>query len=266
MENQPNNLAARVFAGAFADSLAESLGKAIGTPWRLTVLESPELETRHGEPVHFRVSVGGAVSGDCFVEFYQPQITELASKILGHAPSAFADEHKRALEKLISAAMTKAVASLSATYGALTCNVHHVEDLAFGGMFVVPLAASEGEQPDTPVLLYFDGELLAALSSAQSTKDSVKTENASIDSLNLKLVMDVELNVSLRFGQRQLPLREVLELASGSVVELDRQVDDPVELLLDGKVIARGEAVIVDGNYGLRVTEIPQPITSHFIR
>jgi flagellar motor switch protein FliN/FliY len=78
--------------------------------------------------------------------------------------------------------------------------------------------------------------------------------------------MDVELNVSLRFGQRQLPLREVLELASGSVVELDRQVDDPVELLLDGKVIARGEAVIVDGNYGLRVTEIPQPITSHFIR
>jgi flagellar motor switch protein FliN/FliY len=47
---------------------------------------------------------------------------------------------------------------------------------------------------------------------------------------------------------------------------LDRQVDDPVELLLDGKVIARGEAVIVDGNYGLRVTEIPQPITSHFIR
>ncbi len=69
--------------------------------------------------------------------------------------------------------------------------------------------------------------------------------------------MDVELNVSLRFGQRQLPLREVLELSSGSVIELDRMVDEPVELLLDGKVIARGEAVIVDGNYGLRVTEIP---------
>jgi flagellar motor switch protein FliN/FliY len=57
----------------------------------------------------------------------------------------------------------------------------------------------------------------------------------------------------------------VLELTSGSVIELDRQVDEPVELLLDGKVIARGRAVIVDGNYGLRVTEIPQPMTSHFI-
>jgi flagellar motor switch protein FliN/FliY len=78
--------------------------------------------------------------------------------------------------------------------------------------------------------------------------------------------MDVELNVSLRFGQRQLPLREVLELISGSVIELDRMVDEPIELLLDGKLIARGEAVIVDGNYGLRITEIPQPVASHFLR
>jgi flagellar motor switch protein FliN len=63
------------------------------------------------------------------------------------------------------------------------------------------------------------------------------------EQVNLNLVMDVELNVTLRFGQRQLTLREVLELTSGSVVELDRQVEEPVELLLDSKVIARGEAV-----------------------
>jgi flagellar motor switch protein FliN/FliY len=95
---------------------------------------------------------------------------------------------------------------------------------------------------------------------------SADGQKTSTDALNLGLVLDVELSVSLRFGQRQLPLHEVLELGSGSVIELDRQVDDPVELLLDGKVIARGEAVIVDGNYGLRVTEIPQPIASHFVR
>jgi flagellar motor switch protein FliN/FliY len=45
------------------------------------------------------------------------------------------------------------------------------------------------------------------------------------------------------------------------VIELDRQVDEPVELLLDGKVIAKGEAVVVDGNYGLRITEVPQLIS-----
>jgi flagellar motor switch protein FliN/FliY len=74
--------------------------------------------------------------------------------------------------------------------------------------------------------------------------------------------MDVELNVTLRFGKRHLSLREVLELTSGSVVELDRQVDEPVELLLNGKVIAKGEAVVIDGNYGLRVSEVLQPVSS----
>ncbi len=75
---------------------------------------------------------------------------------------------------------------------------------------------------------------------------------------NLDLVLDVELHVTLRFGQRKLSLREVLDLNSGAVVELDRQVDEPVELVLDGRVIARGEAVIVDGNYGLRITQVVQ--------
>lgn len=84
--------------------------------------------------------------------------------------------------------------------------------------------------------------------------------------MNLDLVMDVELNVTLRFGQRQLTLREVLELTTGSVVELDRQIEEPVELLLDGKVIARGEAVVIDGNYGVRVLEVPHPLTPSHLR
>ncbi len=86
------------------------------------------------------------------------------------------------------------------------------------------------------------------------------------ESMNLDLVMDVELNVTLRFGQRQLTLREVLELTTGSVVELDRQIEEPVELLLDGKVIARGEAVVIDGNYGVRVLEVPHPMSTTHLR
>jgi flagellar motor switch protein FliN/FliY len=73
---------------------------------------------------------------------------------------------------------------------------------------------------------------------------------------NLRLIMDVELDLTLRFGQRTLMLSEVADLTTGSVVELDRIVDDPVELLLGERVIARGEVVIVDGNYGLRITEL----------
>ena len=88
----------------------------------------------------------------------------------------------------------------------------------------------------------------------ESTEPQPKTSE------NLDLVLDVELKVTLRFGERKLPLREVLELGSGAVVELDRQVDEPVELILDGRVVARGEAVIIDGNYGLRVTQVIQSL------
>lgn len=69
-------------------------------------------------------------------------------------------------------------------------------------------------------------------------------------------VLDVPLTVTLRFGQRQLTLRELLELNTGSLVELDQQVEEPVQLMLGDRVIARGEVVIVDGNYGMRVLEI----------
>ena len=69
-------------------------------------------------------------------------------------------------------------------------------------------------------------------------------------------VIDVPLMVTLRFGHRHMRLREVLELNTGALVELDRQVEEPVDLILDERVIARGEVVVVDGNYGLRVTEI----------
>ena len=76
---------------------------------------------------------------------------------------------------------------------------------------------------------------------------------------NLQLLMDVELGVMLRFGCRHATLHEVLDLATGAVLELDREIQEPVDLVLNGRVIARGEVVVVDGNYGLRVAEVASP-------
>jgi flagellar motor switch protein FliN len=76
----------------------------------------------------------------------------------------------------------------------------------------------------------------------------------------LDLLMDVELDVTLRFGERHMVLHDILDLNAGSVVELEQNVRDPVDLLVGGKVIARGEVVVVDGNYGLRVKEIVSPL------
>jgi flagellar motor switch protein FliN/FliY len=265
MVNQGNHQAARAFASVFAESLAEALTQASGLPWQLKVLEHPDLSAQQGEAVQFQLTLEGTLEGSFFVEFYERQVRELAAQMGGAPVEILGDDHLEAMQEFIAAATEGLAASLLTDYGEFTCKVERASGLAFGGMLHIPLAASQGDQPDIAAALYFDGHLLSALAT-QPVQDATGTQKASIDPLNLGLVMDVELNVSLRFGQRQLPLREVLELASGSVIEIDRQVDDPVELLLDGKVIARGEAVIVDGNYGLRVTEIPQPMASHFTR
>jgi flagellar motor switch protein FliN len=72
-------------------------------------------------------------------------------------------------------------------------------------------------------------------------------------------LLDVGLGVKLRFGTRRMVLRDVLALSSGLVVELDNELSSPVDLLLDGRVIARGEVVVMDGKYGLRVTHVVDP-------
>lgn len=70
------------------------------------------------------------------------------------------------------------------------------------------------------------------------------------------ILLDVALPVSVSFGKTSLQVREVLKLNTGSIVELDRFVADPVEVIVNNCVIARGEVVVVDGNYGVRINQL----------
>ena len=77
---------------------------------------------------------------------------------------------------------------------------------------------------------------------------------------NYDLLLEVELDAQVRFGSRELELKELLELGPGDVLELDRHVADPADLIVGGRIVARGEVVLVDGNFGLRVTEVAEPV------
>jgi flagellar motor switch protein FliN len=83
--------------------------------------------------------------------------------------------------------------------------------------------------------------------------------SASNLSAGLELLLEVELEATLRFGCRELPLGEILELGSGDVVQLDRHISEPADLIVGDKIVARGEVVLVNGNFGLRVTEVAAP-------
>jgi flagellar motor switch protein FliN len=116
------------------------------------------------------------------------------------------------------------------------------------------------------VRVEMDAELLALFDRRQGPRAQLVPEPnspAGLEQLlregNLDLLLDVELGVTLRFGSRRASLREVLELSPGAVLELNREIQEPVDLLLNDRVIARGDVVVVDGNYGLHIAEVIAP-------
>ena len=76
---------------------------------------------------------------------------------------------------------------------------------------------------------------------------------------NLELVLDVSLNLTVQLGSTELSIKQILELTRGSVIELDRVAGEPVDLLANGKLIAKGEVVVIEDNFGLRITSIVAP-------
>jgi flagellar motor switch protein FliN len=78
-------------------------------------------------------------------------------------------------------------------------------------------------------------------------------------SRTLDVIMDIDLPLVVRFGRTELPLRTLTTLGPGSVIDLGRSPDEPVEILISNRVVARGEVLIMAGNYGVRIQEVVSP-------
>ena len=76
---------------------------------------------------------------------------------------------------------------------------------------------------------------------------------------NLNILLDVKLQLTVELGRTELPIKKVLELTKGSIVTLNKAAGEPVELFANGKLIAYGEVVVIEDNFGLRITHITDP-------
>jgi len=103
---------------------------------------------------------------------------------------------------------------------------------------------------------------VAATNTDENTSSSEeKSQNSSVnlsneEMSNIALIMDVKLPVRVRIGKKKMLLKDVLNMDIGSVIELNQLANDPLEILVDNHVIAQGEVVIVDGNFGVQITSI----------
>jgi flagellar motor switch protein FliN/FliY len=75
----------------------------------------------------------------------------------------------------------------------------------------------------------------------------------------LDVILDIDLPLTVRFGRREMPLHIITALGPGSVIDLGRSPDDPVDVLVSNQLVARGEVVMVGGNYGVRITDVMSP-------
>ena len=93
--------------------------------------------------------------------------------------------------------------------------------------------------------------------------EQAQVENSTANALpglnNLDVVLNIPVDVSLELGRATVDLESLIELSQGSVIELNRLVDEPVDVLVNGKLVAKAEVVVVDNKFGARVTSIVSP-------
>jgi flagellar motor switch protein FliN/FliY len=86
--------------------------------------------------------------------------------------------------------------------------------------------------------------------------DEEPTSKSKEDKENLELILDVPLTITVELGKTKKLIKDILELSEGSIIELDKLAGEPVDILANGKYIAKGEVVVIDENFGVRITDI----------
>lgn len=190
------------------------------------------------------------------VEFGEKESHFFARLLVG-GPVLDASERRGTVEELWRQIVGRATTELRSVLNGGDLDVIPQDPQAWSpGMSFPARILLEGEETPVEIVLHMSENAAGFFVQTVTPVVIAAFGTASTKQQNLGLLLDVPLSVTLRFGERRMPLREILQLSSGAVIELDRRADEPVELLLDEKVIARGSVVVVDGCYGLRVTEV----------
>ena len=201
--------------------------------------------------------LAGPIAGTWYLSITGADAEHLASRVL-MKESASPDEIGEALKELTAQALsgigleapftglsasvgspaTSPVAPGSAA-GSFACRLDEANTLRFGCSFVAGAAAQARPVPVPAPTAAGDGA-----PAAEKMPD------------NLELILDIDMPLTVRFGEALVSIEALSKLGPGSLVELSRQPDDPVDVLINGRLVARGEVVVVAGNYGVRVTQV----------
>jgi flagellar motor switch protein FliN/FliY len=265
----------------WADSLAQVVGQIAGSavPCTLAAEAPGGLAPAGAEDLWALVASSGNLRGEMFLRLAPATVLRLAQTFMSEplAPeAALTADHREAVIELLRQIGGIVASSAKAAWGEIQLLVESAAaapswppaetawllagdegptrmalELGVSAALAAELRSPKSEPAGSAAV---PGAAAAPVSAPAPAPAPAFDPAQSIGALNL--LMDVQLAVTMRFGSRRLLLSEVLELSPGAVVELDRRVQEPVDLLLEGRLVAQGEVVVIDGNYGLRVTEV----------
>jgi flagellar motor switch protein FliN/FliY len=228
-----------------------------------------------------KLNVSGAVDATAMVAIPPNLVTSLSDMMMGEEITNredVGDDDLDANKEIVSNIFGAIGNSLSAQkeMPVLSFSVESIEFIdndsevsleAFRKMFVYKFNLNS---LNSLLMFIMDEKLLNAFlgssqeSASATQSDAVSSSSSGLDNLNLNptemnnisLIMDVKLPVRVRIGKKTMLLKDVLNMDIGSVIELNQLANDPLEILVDDHVIAQGEVVIVDGNFGVQITAI----------
>jgi flagellar motor switch protein FliN/FliY len=262
----------RNWCEAWKACLQNVLSQVSGQPAAFEISSEPLAAT--DSDLWYTVVAGGATRGEMTLRLSIASGICLAQKFLGEpdpaadgiASQPFTPDHKDSLEELLRQTAGLAATTLASAAGGEV--QFHLSPAAPSWSSDAMVCLQTRNEAGTAITLEIriSPALVSALQSPLETAATAATSPqtsppppplpSTVPSASYSRLMDVGLDVKLRFGTRRMFLRDVLGLSAGVVVELDNPLHSPVDLLLDGRLIAQGEVVIVDGKYGLRVTDV----------
>jgi flagellar motor switch protein FliN/FliY len=240
---------------SIADELAGVLGALLDTP----VVSSPGDERLSGRHWAATVRADQASQGTVVVRFDEVGSAAVSALIMGlnEAPpeAAIADTLREALTQALSTPSFK-----DDVLGGVLLKVVALDLVDAPGQERTTAFVFEAAGLAAPLTVWIGGEFAAEAKAAVPAAPPATREDAPDPAVErIDVILDIDLPLVVRFGRTELPLRTLARMGPGSLIDLGRQADDPVDVMISNRVVARGEVVIVGGNYGVRILDVVSP-------
>ena len=259
----------RSFTREIGAGLAEDLAIVVGA------LINAQAKVGAGAPMggaqwQAEVAVNGGATGSLTIAFDAASATAITALIMGlegEVPTeAVIDTFRELCSQALSALSLKPTAKGA---NLKLKGLSAVAELEPGDEWAV--YAIGGENVAVPLTVTIWGDVQPAAAAAPEPaparpqavpappRPAPRAAAAQVPGERIDVILDIDLPLTVRFGRTELPLKALTRIGPGSLIDLGRSPDDPIEILVSNRVVARGEVVIVSGNYGIRILDVVSP-------